>query len=145
MSDRDETAFSNPAIRRVFEEELLVNEATDTVAGLLASLGISQKELAKRLSVSPGRVSQVLSGAENLTLKSLGALGWALGVRFDLTPSPMADRKGTPATDDPPPPAWLNRLRPEAAFSFETVSLPPAGKISVKPSLRVVNGEVRAA
>lgn len=145
MSDRYGTALSNPVIRRVFEEELLVNEATDTVAGLLASFGITQKELAKRLAVSPGRVSQILSGAENLTLKSLGALGWALGVRFELSPTPMSDREGTPANADPPPPSWLDRLRPEADFNFRQISLPPAGKISIKPRLRVVRGELRAA
>src|SRR5690606_27124167 len=98
----------DPETRRAFEEELLVGEATDTVAALVDSLGLSQEELAQRLGVSAGRVSQLLSGAENLTLRSLGALGWALGVRFNLQPSAMADRHGTPALDDPLAPAWLD-------------------------------------
>lgn len=101
-------AMHDPEIRRVFEEELLVGEAIATVAALVDALGLSQKELAQRLGVSAGRVSRILSGEENLTLRSLGALGWALGVRFDLQPSAMADRHGTPALDDPPVPAWLD-------------------------------------
>jgi len=105
--------LADPEIRRVYEEELLFGEATDTVAALLESLGLTQRDLAGRLGVSEGRVSQILSGQENLTLRSLASLGWALGVRFDLEPRAMGDRAGTPAADDPPAPAWLTRLRPE--------------------------------
>ena len=112
MSEKRNPALADPEVRRVFEEELLVGEATDTLAGLIESLGISQRELAERLGVSPGRVSQILSGSENLTLRSLAALGWALGFRFGLSPVPMADRAGTPAVDDPPAPSWLGRLAP---------------------------------
>jgi transcriptional regulator with XRE-family HTH domain len=110
MSIKQRKALADPEVRRVYEEELLVGEATETIAGLLTSLGIPRKELARRLEVSAGRVSQILSGAENLTLRSLGALGWALGIRFNLRPVAMADRRGTPAEDDPQAPAWLASL-----------------------------------
>lgn len=103
-------SLKDPETRRTFEEEYLYGEATDTVAALLESLGLSQKELAQRLGVSKGRVSQILSGEENLTLRSLAALGWALGVRFELNPQPMQDRGGTPAEGDPSPPEWLSQL-----------------------------------
>ena len=42
--------------RKAFEEELLVGETADTIAALLESLGISQRELARRLGVSEARV-----------------------------------------------------------------------------------------
>lgn len=102
--------LASPVIRRTFEEELLYGEATDTVAALLQSLGLTRTELADRLGVSKGRVSQILSGSENITLKTLAAMGWALGVRFDLRPTAMANRAGTPAQSDPPAPRWLDRL-----------------------------------
>jgi transcriptional regulator with XRE-family HTH domain len=121
--------LADPEIRRVYEEELLFGEATDTVAALVESLGLTQRELARRLGVSEGRVSQILSGKENLTLRSLASLGWALGMRFDLEPRPMVDRAGTPAADDPPAPAWLTRLRPEATASFRPLGLPEAGRL----------------
>ena len=105
-----DTRLADPDVRRVFEEELLVGEATDTVAALVESLGLSQRELAARLGVSEGRVSQILSGGTNLTLRSLAGLGWALGVEFKLHPHAMADRRGTPSESDPPAPAWLHAL-----------------------------------
>lgn len=105
--------LTNPTTRRAFEEELLYGEATDTVSALLESLGLTRSELAERLGVSKGRVSQILSGSENITLKTLASLGWALGIRFDLHPTPMESRVGTPSENDPPAPLWLKRLAPE--------------------------------
>jgi transcriptional regulator with XRE-family HTH domain len=146
MTERTREVLKDPEVRRAFEEEYLVGEATDTIAGLLNSLGLSQKVLANRLSVSPGRVSQVLSGAENLTLRSLASLGWALGVRFELAPMAMSDREGTPAADDPPPPDWLNRLRPQGSWTFRPLDVPTKPDLfPARVSARVVRGELRAA
>jgi len=36
------------------------------------------------MGVSPGRVSQILGGGENLTLRTLAALSTALDARFDI-------------------------------------------------------------
>lgn len=102
--------LTDPEIRRVFEEERLVAEATDTLAVLVEESGLSQRQLAARLGISEGRVSQILSGGTNLTLRSLAGLAWALGVEFTLCPQPMRDRRGTPAEGGPPPPAWLSEL-----------------------------------
>jgi antitoxin component HigA of HigAB toxin-antitoxin module len=93
--------------RRRFERELLYGEATEALSALMTSQGISQRELAERLGISRGRVSQILSGRENLTLKTLAEVGWALGVRFEVSPF-AADREGTPALADPPPPSWIS-------------------------------------
>jgi transcriptional regulator with XRE-family HTH domain len=117
--------LTDPEIRRVFEEELLVGEATGTVAALVEALGLTQRELAERLGVSEGRVSQILSGGTNLTLRSLAGLGWALGVEFKLHPQAMRDRRGTPATDDAPVPGWLHELTDGAAGGDR--ARPPAG------------------
>jgi len=146
MSEKLNTALNDPEVRRVFEEEFLLGEATDTIAGMLASLGISQRELGERLGVSPGRVSQIFSGEENLTLRSLAALAWALGVRFELNPVAMADRAGTPAVDDPPAPAWLGRLGTAGQPRFQRLDAVTYKKPEMRPSaLRVVDGELRAA
>lgn len=140
MNVKQREAMSDPEVRRVFEEELLFGEATDTAAALLESLGKTQRELARRLGVSEGRISQILSGAENLTLRTLAAVGWALGVRFQLDSVPMADRQGTPAQDDPPVPAWLGLLRPRSALVFRDVSRPetkkPAPALVRRPQVR---------
>lgn len=143
---RENAALSDPEVRRVFEEELLFGESTDTVEALLESIGVSQRQLATRLGLSEGRVSQVLSGRENITLRTLAAMGWAVGVRFELNPVPMADRAGTPAQDDPPAPAWLTHLRREPNVEFRSVSMPGAGKLQPdRPKLRLVGGVLQAA
>lgn len=124
MSDFQRNALVDPEVRRSFEEELLFGEATDTVSGLVESLGITQRELANRVGVSESRISQVLSGADNLTLRSLANLGWAMGVRFELSPIPLEDRSGTPAGDDPPAPRWLRRHQSQAEPQFRHISMP---------------------
>jgi len=50
----------------------------------MARGGVSQKELAERLGVSPARVSQYLSAhGRNLTLQVLGRIAHALGEDFE--------------------------------------------------------------
>jgi transcriptional regulator with XRE-family HTH domain len=146
MRTRQDELMADPGVRRTFEEELLIGEATDTIAGLLESLQLSQRLLAERLGVSEGRVSQILSGAENLTLKSLAACGWALGVRFELTPAAMADRSGTPALNDPSAPLWLSALKPQPVVVFKDLPFPGRGKIDLPSSvIRLQDGWTRAA
>ena len=101
--------LSDPDARREYEEAYLVGEVTDSLSALLQELGLSQADLAKRLKVTKGRVSQILSGRQNMTLRTLAAIGWALGVSFDFGARPMADRAGTPAAADPGLPGWLGR------------------------------------
>jgi transcriptional regulator with XRE-family HTH domain len=122
----------DPEARRVYEEELLYGNATDTIDALLESLDVSQSELASRLGVSEGRVSQLLSGRTNLTLRSLASLAWALGMRASVVIEPVSNRAGTPATDDPPAPPWLARLAPTAGirFSGTTRAMPGAGELA---------------
>lgn len=126
--------LNDPEARRAYEEELLYGEATDTVLGLLESLQIPKQELARRLQVSPGRVSQILSGRENLTLRTLASLAWALGMHVSLSVEPMTSRAGTPAESDPPAPAWLSRVAPTAGIRFTGLqsALPSAGRLGVR-------------
>ena len=78
------------------DEELsrLITQLTDEIAVLLREQGLTRAELASRMGVSPGRISQVLSGGENLTLRTLAALSTALDAQFDVQ---LSSRK--PATD----------------------------------------------
>jgi transcriptional regulator with XRE-family HTH domain len=68
---------------------------------------LTQRELAERLGWSQPRISQILN-SENLNLSTAADLAWALGYRFELVPVP-AQREGTPAIDDPPPPGWVRQ------------------------------------
>jgi transcriptional regulator with XRE-family HTH domain len=92
---------------RDHERELLYSEVVEHLRAITAALGVTQHELADRLQVSDARISRIMTGRENITLKTLADLGWALGMRFELAAAPLTDRTGTPAQHDPPPPTWL--------------------------------------
>lgn len=49
----------------------------------LKELKMTQKELAKKLDVTPGRVTQIIKGDPGMTLKTLARLECALNMRLD--------------------------------------------------------------
>jgi transcriptional regulator with XRE-family HTH domain len=68
------------------DEEMLtlVTQLTNEINWYLRERGLTRADLAARMGVSPGRVSQILGGGENLTLRTLAALSTALDARFDI-------------------------------------------------------------
>lgn len=46
----------------------------------LRELGMTQKELAERMGISPQQVNKLVKGKENLTLETIARIGEALGV-----------------------------------------------------------------
>ena len=60
----------------------------DEITWYMREHKISRAELAQAMNVSPGRVSQVLSGDENLTLRTLSGIVAALGAEVDFTLRP---------------------------------------------------------
>jgi transcriptional regulator with XRE-family HTH domain len=68
------------------DEEMygLITQLTNEVNWHMRERGLTRADLAARMGVSPGRVSQILSGGENLTLRTLAALATALDARFDI-------------------------------------------------------------
>jgi transcriptional regulator with XRE-family HTH domain len=73
------------------DEEMLalVTQLTNEITWSLRERGLTRADLATRMGVSPGRVSQILSGGENLTLRTLAALSTALDARFDIELNPL--------------------------------------------------------
>jgi transcriptional regulator with XRE-family HTH domain len=75
---------------QVDEEMLaLLTRLTNEINWYLRERGMTRADLAARMHVSPGRVSQILGGGENLTLRTLAALSTALEARFDLALRPL--------------------------------------------------------
>lgn len=68
------------------DEEMygLVTGLTNEINWLMRERGLTRADLAARMGVSPGRVSQILGGGENLTLRTLAALSIALDARFGI-------------------------------------------------------------
>jgi transcriptional regulator with XRE-family HTH domain len=63
----------------------------DEVSWYMSQHKMTRAELAKSMGVSPGRVSQILSGDENLTLRTLSSIISALGadLQFTLRPAEL--------------------------------------------------------
>lgn len=76
-----------------YESARLQRELSTAVTWFMDERGISKRELARRLKVTPGRISQILSGGENLTLRTLATVCTALDahLRVELIPDKPAD------------------------------------------------------
>ncbi|GEM_PF-770150 len=74
------------AVQAAIDEQFLglVTQLTNEITWHMRERGLTRADLAARMGVSPGRVSQILGGGENLTLRTLAALAAALDARFDL-------------------------------------------------------------
>jgi DNA-binding XRE family transcriptional regulator len=62
----------------------LVRAFVDEVTWFMSEHKISRADLAHTMGVSPGRVSQILSGDENLTLRTLSSVAAALGAEIEV-------------------------------------------------------------
>jgi len=71
-------------------EARLRHQFASSVLQALAARGMSQKEYAEKADVSAGYVSRVLSGNENLSLRTLVKLARALDLELDLRAYPKA-------------------------------------------------------
>lgn len=69
------------ADERAFAREELVYNVTEDILILLEDLDINKKELARRLGKSRSYITQILSGARNMTLGSLSDICFAIGVK----------------------------------------------------------------
>jgi len=107
------------------DEELsgLVTQLMNEINWHMHERNLTRADLASRMGVSPGRVSQVLSGGENLTLRTLASIATALDAHFrlDLRPQePAAGDEARPpgaaATAEQPRPR-LASFRQAGAFS----------------------------
>jgi len=63
----------------------LVRAFADEVTWFMAEHKVTRADLAQAMGVSPGRVSQILSGDENLTLRTLSAVAAALGAELEVS------------------------------------------------------------
>ena len=81
---RDQQKPDHKAVEAKVDEEMhgLVTQLTNEITSVCASVARPGRARA-RMGVSPGRISQILGGGENLTLRTLAALATALDARFD--------------------------------------------------------------
>jgi transcriptional regulator with XRE-family HTH domain len=80
----------------LLEEERLILEATELVHRLMQDQSVSRAELARRVGVSKGHVTQLLDGSRNMTLRTLARLTHALNRRLQLDAQPLARQPQVP-------------------------------------------------
>jgi ribosome-binding protein aMBF1 (putative translation factor) len=76
--------------------EAWLNKSADIALKVLRALrekGMTQKDLAEKLNVSPQQVSKMVKGKENLTLETISKLEYVLGVALISTNPTGADTK----------------------------------------------------
>ena len=66
----------------------LITQVTNEINWYMSQRKLTRADLASRMGLSPGRISQVLSGGENLTLRTLASLAVALDGQFELELKP---------------------------------------------------------
>ena len=83
--------LSDPERLRGFQQAGLRIEIALQVERAMKAQKISRKALAERMGVSKGRISQILSGTSNLTLRLVADAFTALGLRLELKPVPLSE------------------------------------------------------
>ena len=93
MVFRKGTSPDHRAVETQIDDEMItfVTKVINEINWQMRECGLTRAELAERMGVSPGRVSQILSGGENLTSRTLVALSTALDARFSIELRPVKD------------------------------------------------------
>ncbi len=66
--------------RRYYETKFIL-EVIDALGDCLENSEIKKKDVADKLGLSKGRISQYFSGKKNITLRTLASILWAFGKR----------------------------------------------------------------
>jgi len=82
------------ATHKGLAEDLKTVDVAADLTLLLHHAGMSREELASNLGWSADRLSQVLSGNENITVQTMAAVAGALGYTFDV----VFRKKDAPST-----------------------------------------------
>lgn len=81
-----EEYLKDEEFQKVFAQEDLIMEVTETLCELLEKEKVSRKELAERMGKSKGFISQLLNGGRNLTLRTVADILYVLGYKVSLIP-----------------------------------------------------------
>lgn len=114
-------------------EELKIVDVAADLTLLLHHAGKSRADLARALGWSRARVSQVLSGQENLTVQTIAAVTQALGYTFDT----VFRKTGAPEATQP----W----HVQATLSLDMVEAPDLREWMSRRTMRPMVGSFAGA
>jgi transcriptional regulator with XRE-family HTH domain len=72
----------DPKDQRDYARERCRVVVTETIGEAIEKSGMTRVQIAKKLGVTKGHISQVLNGSRNMTLHTLGDLLWACGAEL---------------------------------------------------------------
>lgn len=72
-----------------YKEERIKADFTERIWNRLQEMGLTQAEFARRLGVTPARVTKILDGSANFTFKTAAAISSALEMDFEAALVPM--------------------------------------------------------
>jgi hypothetical protein len=93
-SHRDSVSGSGDAEAGARGDVDLTRLFVDEVSWFMSENKITRADLAQAMGVSPGRVSQILSGDENLTLRTLSSVLSGVGATPELILHPVEEALG---------------------------------------------------
>lgn len=76
-----------------YEFDVLALEIGEQIVERMEELGLTQADLARKMGVSRARISQILRGDDNLTLKSVVAVAIGLDCRVGMRLKPERARR----------------------------------------------------
>ncbi len=88
--------LQDPENLRGFQRADLQVEIALQVERAMKQQKISRKALAERMGVSKGRITQILSGTSNLTLRLVADVFTALGLRLEIQPVALSEPRIAP-------------------------------------------------
>jgi transcriptional regulator with XRE-family HTH domain len=74
--------YENPERMRSLQQELLITEVTQKMWQAMREKKINRAQLAAKLGITKGRISQILTGRANLTLRTTADIFTALNERL---------------------------------------------------------------
>lgn len=96
MSSLTDWINATPERRRDYEQERLIVDVAEAVQGLLNETGVKRADLARRMGTSRMSLHQMLSGQQNLTLRTMALMAHALGHRVTVKFEPYSEMETRP-------------------------------------------------
>jgi len=101
MGESDVVRFTrDPENLRLFQQERLLFDVTEQMCKSMQEKGVSRSQLAELLGKSKGRISQILDGERNLTLRVVANVFTALGQSLTVSTEALAIEREALAAED---------------------------------------------
>lgn len=93
MSSLTDWINTTPERRRDYEQERLTVDVAENLQGLLDKAPMKRAELARRMGTSRQSLHQMLSGEQNLTLRTIAIMAHELGCRASVKFEPYSGQE----------------------------------------------------